>query len=185
MAIATHPKPVDPARAPKALLRFPGPCGIRDFLCGRLRRLASAGEAIVYFTACHFDDIATGVAHFGALVILKPIQFQIVQTREPHIFIGQNCAVDAGRDVAWVPPRVAASVEDWSGIGTKTEIEDLTGPDARDERLETLENVNRYFSEVSDLVDAGFSFPDGYWFLTRRAERVATLAKLDLKSRWT
>jgi len=170
---------------PSALLRFPGACGIRDFLQGGLRTIARDGDPIAYFARKNIDYIEKGSGLFGCLIAFDPVRFHPVQTRDEHVCIGVNGPVEIDKDVTWIPPRLMKSDIPWDTLKSVEEAQDIIGSSLQEERLAMLDKVNGYFEEVSVLVASDLPLPDVPWFDVSEEERRAILEALNAQSRFT
>ena len=177
---------VPPAEVPAVLLRFPGACGVRDFLQGELETLAHPRDTITYFTTRNFADIQSGSSFFGSFVVFDPSRMPLVRLAgSDHVFLGPNPKVKLETDVTWVPPRLMSSIQDWSPYSTPDQVRELCGPDWKDERFEMMLQVNAYFEEISSLAQRGIPFPTTPWYATPVIERRRLLAQAGAQPRWT
>jgi hypothetical protein len=178
--------PVSSAETPAVLLRFPGACGVRDFLQGSLKTLANPQDTITYFTSRNFKDIRAGSALFGSFVVFDPSRLPLVRLHgSDHVFLGPNPRVELEVDVTWVPPRFMESVTDWNRYSTPTLVRELCGPDWQEERFEMSLQINAYFEEIAALAQRGIPFPVTSWYETPLDERLRLLARAGAKPRWT
>ena len=168
------------------LLRFPGACGVRDFLRGNLKTLANPQDTITYFTTRNFDEIRAGSGYFGGFVVFDPARLPLVRLDgSDHVFLGPNPLVQPEVDVTWVPPRLMESVTDWSRFVTPAQVRELCGPAWQQERFEMSLQVNAYFEEISSLALRGVPFPQTAWYATASEERLRLLAMAGSEPRWT
>jgi hypothetical protein len=171
---------------PSVLLRFPGACGVRDFLNGTLKTLANPRDSITYFTTRNFDDIRAGSSHFGSFVVFDPSRFPLVKLAgSDHVYLGANPEVALEVDVTWVPPRLMATVEDWTLYDRPEAVRELCGPDWVEERFEMQLQINGYFEEISALEQAGVPLPGSSWYGTPAELRRQLLAQAGGIPRWT
>ncbi len=158
------------------LLRFPGACGVRDFLRGDLKTVAHPRDEIAYFTTRTFEDVALGSSLFGTLVIFDPARLPLVRLHgSEHVYLGPNPELELETDVTWVPPRLVASVSDWSPYDRPEKVRSLCGPAWEEERAQMRLKVNAYFEEISALARAGIPFPKTSWYATPQEERARLL----------
>ncbi len=174
---------VDAEHAPRALLRFPGPCGIRDFLNGELKFLATPEDRVVYFTSRNFEYIEEGAALFGSLVVFDALKFEIVQTAASHIYVGKNLPLSAEHRIDWVPPSVMKRVENWSEIDGPDALAKLIGPGS-DERDTVRKMAGDYFAEINAVAQLERR-PGKFWFALSAAERTRELQRLGVAPRWS
>lgn len=171
---------------PRALLRFPGACGVRDFLQGSLVTLSHPGERVVFLASRGLSDIHPGASRFGGLVAFLPPGTPLVRSStEAHVYVALNVPVSREREVTWVPPRVWTSVADWSGFGSADEVREACGPSLGEERLAMAQQVNAYFEEISQLERAGVPFPATPWYATPPEERLTLLRRAGSEARWS
>lgn len=175
--------PVDAENAPRALLRFPGPCGIRDFLNGELKFLATPEDRVVYFTSRNFEYIEEGAGLFGSLVVFDALKFEIVQTAVAHVYVGKNCALSTEHRIGWAPPSVMKRVEDWSGVDSPEILAKLIGPDSG-EREAVQKLADAYFAEIEAVAKVERR-PGKFWFAMSAAERVRMLERIGFAPRWS
>ncbi len=151
----THPlsdigKPV-PDGTLAMLVRYPGPCGIRDYFAGRLKTPASPGDRLCQFRLRPYPDFVAGIRRFGFLAFTRPARYQLVES-DSGILWGLNSPTPA-HEILWIPPLLAEralsledrviqlSLSDWIGD------EDL--PIFRNEANRVQAEIERHFAEVS------------------------------------
>lgn len=177
--------PVPEDSLPSVLLRFPGACGVRNFLYGRLFSIARPGEPLAYFTRVNFDFIRQGVSFFGCLIVFEPRRFSLVKTEEANVFIGMNKPVEKDKDVTWIPPRLMDTVDSWEAYDSVEKVHDLIGGTLYKEREQMLSVLNAYFEEVSMVVESKLPLPKVPWYEVPAEERLNILAGLGQKVRWS
>lgn len=170
----------------RALLRFPGACGVRDFLQGSLVTLSHPAEPLVFLADRGLSSIHPGASRFGGLVAFLPAGTPVVCSREePHVYVALNVPVRLEQDVTWVPPRVWTSALHWGGFGSVDEVREACGPDLDDEKLEMSQQVNAYFEEISHLARAGLPYPSTPWYATPLEERLTLVERAGGQPRWS
>jgi len=171
---------------PSVLLRFPGACGVRDFLHGALATLAHPAERVAWLTSRSFEDIHPGASRFGGLVAFPSAQVPLVRAHgSDHVYVALNTPVTLERDVTWVPPRMWTAVTDWRVFSSAGEVREACGPTLAMEKLAMAQQVNAYFEEISHLGRAGIPFPSGPWYATPLAERLTLLERAGAPPRWS
>ncbi len=179
-------RPLGVEEVPAVLLRFPGACGVRDFLHGTLSTLARSGDRVTWFTRATFEDIERGVGHFGCFLVFDPLRYGLCEVAgAPGIYVGTNPRVVCDADVTWMPPRLMASIADWSPYATVESAHALVGPTLKAERTQMAERVNAYFEEISALLASGRPPPDRPWYDVSPAERAGILSEIGHAARWT
>jgi len=177
--------PVAPDRLPRVLLRFSGPCGVRDFFDESLTRLAPAEDSVVFMAARNVEFIAQGVDYFGCFAVLNPLDYHLVQTPDPDVFVGENRRVEHLSDVVWIPPAVMKSVSNWAELDA-SDAHDLVAPTVAESRRTVSERISEYFEELSDLDRSGFLVGNkAFWFKRSQQDRLAILKDHGVAPRWS
>ncbi|MEN9799951.1 MAG: hypothetical protein RL653_3648 [Pseudomonadota bacterium] len=177
---------VPEAELPPTLLRFPGACGVRDFMDGTLRSYSRADEAVSWFTTRDFGDIHAGAGLFGALVVALPRGTPVVRlSGVDHVFLCLNAPARPEQDVTWVPPRMVREVADWRRFEDLAHVRAACGPSLEEERWAVRQAVNAYFEEISWLTQAGVPYPSTPWYATPLEERLRLLERAGGTPRWS
>ena len=171
---------------PRTLLRFPGACGVRDFMNGTLRSYSRADEPVSWFTTRNFGDIHDGAGLFGALAVALPPGTPVVRlSGKDHVFLCLNAPARPGIDVTWVSPRVVREVPDFNVFENLDQVRAACGPTLEEERWAVQQAVNAYFEEIAGLTQAGVPYPDTPWYATPLEERLTLLRRASAAPRWS
>ena len=177
---------VPEGEVPRTLLRFPGACGVRDFLDGALRSYSRPDDPVSWFTTRDFGDIHEGAGHFGALAVCLPPGTPVVRLEgSDHVFLCLNAPAQREKDVTWVPPRMVRSVENWGAFAGLPEVRAACGPSLEEERWAVRQAVNGYFEEIAWLTQAGVPYPETPWYATPVEERLRLLQRAGGVPRWS
>ena len=177
--------PLDGER-PSALLRFPGACGVRDFMSGALVTLADPDERLAFLATCSLPEILPGAGRFGGLVAFLPAGTPLVKSRrEAHVYVALNVPVRREQDVTWAPPRMWTAGTDWGAFRSAAEVREACGPSLPEEKLSMAQQVNAYFEEISQVGRAGIPYPSTPWYATPLEERLTLLGRAGAPARWS
>lgn len=170
---------------PTALLRFPGACGVRDFLAGTMTRLSPPDDPVIHFTRASFAYIRQGAGLFGCLLVFEPARFGLVATADPLVLLGREAPFEAARDLAWVPPRLVEQDAGWERMRGQADLERLAGPTLVDEARVMRATLDRYFAEVDAVWESGLDRSATPWFARPVESRRAVLGVIGHPGGWT
>jgi hypothetical protein len=165
MAVKTHQEPSAPLHplrdigrpVPEGSLswvvRYPGPCGIRDYFAGRLKTPASPDDRLCQFRLRPYPDFETGIRRFGFLAFTRPEKYQLVES-DAGIFWGLNTPTPA-HEILWIPPLLADRALGMGDALLRLPLSDwITDEDLRGFReaaIQTRGEIAGHFSELDRL----------------------------------
>jgi|GEM_PF-2834403 len=155
----THPlsdigRPV-PNGSLSLLIRYPGPCGIRDYFAGHLKTPASPGDRLCQFRLRPYPDFVAGVLRFGFLIFTRPERYQTVES-DAGILWGLN-ATTPTHEILWVPPLLAERALALGDRALQLPLSDwITDEDLpvfRNEAIRVQAEILRHFGGVEIQMD--------------------------------
>lgn len=166
------------------LFRFPGACGLVEWLLGSLVTLAKPGDAELWAATSPVNGEVPGAIHFGTFALLQPLRFGMCEA-SPGLWVGANRPLDDPGRIAWVPPSAMEAAVPWERIADAGEAGAHFGSGLERERGEVIDSLELYSREVEAIAKAGVPDPEIRWCDRPEELRAKLLAEFGVASIWT
>jgi hypothetical protein len=148
-----------------------------------MTRLAPVEGGELWLADRALNPEAKGASHFGTIAVLEPLDFAVVETSVPGIWVGVNRESRGG--LVWVPPsRVQAPIP-WDSIATVEAALEHIGPGVARERELVIERLGVYLEEIEALTRAGVPVAATKWCDVDPEARAKELATRGIAPRWS
>lgn len=180
----TAARVLGPADACPTLFRFPGACGLVEWLLGSLVTLGKRTDAELWAATAPLNGEVPGAIHFGTFALLQPLRFGMCEA-SPGIFVGANRPLDDPDRIAWIPPSAMEAAIPWDRVSSAGEAAEYLGTGIEREREAVIDSLDLYAREVEAIAKAGVPDPEIRWCDRPEELRAKLLAEFGVGAIWT